>query len=58
MVDNRDLYVKCRDGEVQQVKEALDSGVDPNSGGFFTLLMIAAVNNREEVVDLLLGELR
>ena len=62
MVVDQDLYEKCRDGEVQQVKEALANGADPNSwgnstdgGGCFTLLMIAAMNHRVEVVDLLLG---
>ena len=30
MVVNRDLYVKCYDGEVEQVREALANGADPN----------------------------
>ena len=42
---------------MEQIREALDSGVDPNSEGELglTLLMIAASNNWEEVVDLLLA---
>ena len=60
MVVDQDLYEKCRDVEVQQVKEALANGADPNStddGGVFssTLLMIAVLNYRVEVVDLLLA---
>ena len=62
MVVNRALSEKCRDGEVQQVKEALANGADPNStddGGVFsfqsTLLMIAVLKYRVEVVDLLLA---
>ena len=62
MVVDQDLYEKCRDGEVQQVKEALANGADPNStddGGVFsfqsTLLMIAVLKYRVEVVDLLLA---
>ena len=42
---------------MEQIREALDSGVDPNSEGELglTLLMIAAMNHRVEVVDLLLA---
>ena len=55
--------MKCRNGEVEQVRQALASGADPNStrGGTSdtnysdTLLMAAAWKNREEVVDLLLA---
>ena len=56
---NLDLFMKCRNGEVEQVRQALASGADPNSTGGGrgspTLLMTAAENNREEVVDLLLA---
>ena len=58
---NLDLYMKCYNGEVEQVRQALASGADPNSTGTDgpgsprTLLMIAAWTNREEVVDLLLA---
>ena len=55
--------MKCYNGEVEQVRQALASGADPNStrGGTSdtnysdTLLMAAAWKNREEVVDLLLA---
>ena len=43
---------------MEQIREALDSGADPNStmgGAYSTLLMAAVLNNREEVVDLLLA---
>ena len=56
---NLDLFMKCRNGEVEQVRQALASGADPNSTGgdivSLTLLTIAVVNNHEEVVDLLLA---
>ena len=58
MVVNTDLWLKCLNGEVEQVREALDSGADPNSTdvtGNLTLLMAAVFYNREEVVDLLLA---
>ena len=59
MAVNRDLYMKCYNGEVEQVRQALASGADPNSTrggtGSSTVLMAAILNNREEVVDLLLA---
>ena len=58
MVVNTDLWLKCLHSEVEQIREALDSGADPNStmgGAYSTLLMAAVLNNREEVVDLLLA---
>ena len=59
MVVNQDLWLKCLKGEVEQVRQALASGADPNSTGgetgSTTLLMAAAWNNCEEVVDLLLA---
>ena len=61
MAVNQDLWEKCCNGEVEQVRQALASGADPNSTGTDgpgsprTLLMIAAWTNREEVVDLLLA---
>ena len=62
MAVNLDLYMKCYNGEVDQVRQALESGADPNSIHGdpnsihnHTLLMAAAWNNREEVVDLLLA---
>ena len=58
MVVNTDLWLKCLNGEVEQVREALDSGADPNSTDdidYYTLLMVTVWNNQEEVVDLLLA---
>ena len=58
MVANQDLWGKCLNGEVEQVREALANGADPNSTGgprSSTVLMAATLNNREEVVDLLLA---
>ena len=56
-----DLYRKCRDGKVEEVREALIGGVwggaDPNStNGHETLLMAAAFGNHEKIVDLLLAQ--
>ena len=56
-----DLYRRCRDGKVEEVREALVGGVwggaDPNStNGHETLLMAAAFGNHEKIVHLLLAQ--
>ena len=59
MVANKDLWEKCRDGKVEEVREALARGADPNSTStnrHDTLLMTAASYKQEELVDLLLAQ--
>ena len=52
------LWEKCCDGRVEEVREALAAGADPNArGGLFnrTCLMRAASGNHNGVVELLLS---
>ena len=65
MVKNQSLWEKCRFGKVEEVREALTSGANPNSIGGSdwdlppgpdTLLNTAASFNQEELVDLLLAQ--
>ena len=54
------LWEKCRDGRLEEVREELEAGADPNTtGGPFnrTLLMEAAVKDHREMVSLLLSSL-
>ena len=55
---NNLLWEKCKDGRLEEVREALQAGADPNTtGGPFhsPCLMEAARNNHDEVVALLLS---
>jgi len=52
------LWEKCMNGKLEEVREALEAGGDPNTtGGYLnsTCLMMAARNNHDEVVVLLLS---
>ena len=52
------LYEKCISGRVEEVREALAAGADPNTRGGFvnnTCLMVAASGNHNGVVELLLS---
>ena len=53
------LLGKCADGKVEEVKEALEAGADPNTRGgpeMMTCLMVATWKSQEKVVDLLLAQ--
>ena len=55
---NNLLWKKCIDGRLEEVRKALQAGADPNThGGYYnaTCLMMAAVNNHDKVVALLLS---
>jgi len=55
---NNLLWTECSDGRVEEVREALAAGADPNTrGGLynFTCLMVAAFENHNGVVELLLS---
>ena len=52
------LWGKCRFGMVEEVREALAAGADPNARGGplnFTCLMVATWENHDRVVELLLS---
>ena len=51
-----DLIDAVRSGDIQNVRELLDRGADPNSRGRFgnTALIVAAWNGLTEIVELLL----
>merc|ERR1719352_1336057 len=51
------LWKKCVDGNLEEVREAIQAGADPNTRGpnNRTCLMIAAEWNHDEVVALLLA---
>ena len=53
------FWKKCSNGKLEEVREALQAGADPNTrGGSYnrTCLMEAIYNDRDEVVDLLLAQ--
>ena len=53
------LWKKCRNGKLEEVREALPAGADPNTrGGSYnrTCLMEAMYKDHDEVVDLLLAQ--
>merc|ERR1711962_695859 len=53
------LWGKCADGKVEEVKEALEAGADPNTRGGpekMTCLMVATWKSQEKIVDLLLAQ--
>jgi len=55
---NNLLWEKCKDGKVEEVREALQAGADPNTTrGILddTCLMVAAYYNHDEVLALLLA---
>ena len=52
------LWEKCMSGRVEEVREALAAGADPNARGGsvnFTCLMVATWENHDRVVELLLS---
>ena len=52
------MWWKCRDGKLEEVREELEAGADPNTTGGplkRTLLMEAAARDHREVVGLLLS---
>ena len=52
------LWEKCCDGRVEEVREALAAGADPNARGGpfnYTCLMVATLFNQNGVVELLLS---
>ena len=52
------LYEKCKYGRVEEVREALAAGADPNARGGLvnnTCLIMAALGNHDRVVELLLS---
>ena len=52
------LYEKCKYGRVEEVREALAAGADPNARGGSdnsTCLMVAALGNHNGLVELLLS---
>ena len=58
-IKENNLWGKCADGKVEEVKEALEAGADPNTRGgpeMMTCLMVATWKSQEKVVDLLLAQ--
>ena len=58
-IKENNLWGKCADGKVEEVKEALEAGNGPNSRGGpekMTCLMVATWKSQEKVVDLLLAQ--
>ena len=58
-IKENNLWGKCADGKVEEVKEALEAGADPNTRGGpekMTCLMVATWKSQEKVVDLLLAQ--
>ena len=55
---NNQLWEKCESGRVEEARQALAAGTDPNArGGLFngTCLMVAATFDHDRVVELLLS---
>ena len=55
----KNLWGKCADGKVEEVKQDLEAGADPNTRGGpekMTCLMVATWKSREKIVDLLLAQ--
>ena len=60
-IKENNLWGKCADGKVEEVKEALEAGADQNTSGgpeteMMTCLMVATWKSQEKVVDLLLAQ--
>ena len=58
MLDQENLWEKCSAGKLEEVREELQAGADPNSTGgprTSTCLMEASWKNHDEVVALLLA---
>ena len=57
MGEQTELWEICRQGNLEELRTALQAGADPNSRGLDdTCLMVAVRAKREEVVDLLLAQ--
>ena len=57
--EQNNLWTKCMDGKLEEVRLALQAGADPNTRGGsdnWTCLMVAIWKNYEELVDLLLAQ--
>ena len=57
--EQNNLWAKCMDGKLEEVRLALQAGADPNTRGGsdnWTCLMVAIWKNYEELVDLLLAQ--
>ena len=58
-IKENNLWGKCADGKVEEVKQDLEAGADPNTRGGpekMTCLMVATWKSREKIVDLLLAQ--
>ena len=49
------LWENCKDGKVEEVREALQQGADPNTDPNYSCLMMAVAMHFDEVVTLLLA---
>merc|ERR1711962_1952159 len=57
--EQNNLWTKCMDGKLEEVRLALQAGADPNTRGGsdnWTCLMVAIWKNYEALVDLLLAQ--
>ena len=55
----QNIWESCRKGRLEEARQALQLGADPNSSGEFfnaTCLMAAAQQNHDELVSLLLSQ--
>jgi len=55
---HQNLWRNCKEGKLREARQALEAGTDPNTTGDrnMTCLMVAAENNHDQVVALLLAQ--
>ena len=55
---HQNLWKNCKEGKLREARQALEAGTDPNTTGDrnMTCLMVAAENNHDQVVALLLAQ--
>ena len=55
---HQNLWKNCKEGKLREARQALEAGTNPNTTGDrnMTCLMVAAENNHDQVVALLLAK--